>query len=309
MTISIPPDDEGFIGRECPVAECEGYFKIELGTGLKGSGLPCHCPYCGHEAEQNQFFTPAQIEYARSVAVQAITNAIRADLKKLEFDHKPRGGFGIGISMKLKPGRPTPIRYYRETGLETEVVCAICTLRYAVYGVFAFCPDCGLHNSGQILERNLEMVDKMLELAKGLDAQMASSLIENALEDCVSSFDGFGREICRVYASKASDPSRAGQVSFQNLEGARGKTTELFGVDIARALSTEEWAAATRGFQKRHLFSHTMGVVDEDYIRRSGDPAAVRGRKVTVTVEDVRGLAGILQTIARSMSESLGALG
>jgi len=50
FSISLPPDEEGFIGRECPVAECEGYFKLQPGTGLKGKNLPCHCPYCGHGA-------------------------------------------------------------------------------------------------------------------------------------------------------------------------------------------------------------------------------------------------------------------
>ncbi len=146
ISIPIPADDNGFTGRECPQPECEGYFKIELGTGLKGEGLPCHCPYCGHTAGQDQFWTKEQIEYAKSVAMRRITDAFHKDLKKLEFDHKPKGAFGIGISMKVKPGRPTPIHYYREKQLETEVVCVNCTLRYSVYGVFAFCPDCGQHN-------------------------------------------------------------------------------------------------------------------------------------------------------------------
>ena len=68
--------------------------------------------------------------------------------------------------MKLEPGLQPPIRYYRESQLETEVVCANCTLRYSVYGVFAFCPDCGQHNSLQILGKSLEMVGKILEMTK-----------------------------------------------------------------------------------------------------------------------------------------------
>jgi ribosomal protein L17 len=48
LSIPIPRDADGTIGRECPVPECESYFKIQPGTGLKGSDLPCYCPYCGH---------------------------------------------------------------------------------------------------------------------------------------------------------------------------------------------------------------------------------------------------------------------
>ena len=112
-----PADRNRFTGRECPQPVCEGYFKIEFGTGLKGDGLSCHCPYCGHAAGHDQFWTKEQIEYARSVAMRRITDAIHKDFKKLEFDHKPKGAFGIGVSMKFKPGRQLPIHYYRERQL------------------------------------------------------------------------------------------------------------------------------------------------------------------------------------------------
>jgi hypothetical protein len=44
IRILIPADDDGMTGRECPVDTCQGYFKIQFGTGLKGDNLPCHCP-------------------------------------------------------------------------------------------------------------------------------------------------------------------------------------------------------------------------------------------------------------------------
>ena len=104
FSIPIRPDREGYVGRECPVSECLGYFKLTPGTGLKGPG-PCFCPYCGHSGASNTFFTPEQIEYARSVVLRQVTDAVRADLKSLEFEHKPRGGFGIGISLKVETSR------------------------------------------------------------------------------------------------------------------------------------------------------------------------------------------------------------
>lgn len=156
ISIPIKTDKDGYLGRECPNTECEEYFKITPGTGIKGPA-PCHCPYCGHEGDQQTFWTKQQIEYAKSVAMSKLVGALRQDLKSMEFDHKPRGAFGIGVSMKLKPGAPVPIRWYRENDLETEIVCDQCTLRYAIYGVFGWCPDCGVHNSFQILTKNLEL--------------------------------------------------------------------------------------------------------------------------------------------------------
>ena len=122
FSISIPEDEDGMIGRECPDSNCEGYFKIQIGTGLKGEDLPCHCPYCGYNAGQDQFFTQAQIEYAKSVVLNKVSDALIKDLRTMEFDYKPKGDFGIGFSMKVS-GKATPIRYYREENLETEVIC------------------------------------------------------------------------------------------------------------------------------------------------------------------------------------------
>lgn len=309
ISIQIPADEKAFTGRECPQPDCEGYFKIELGTGLKGEGLPCHCPYCGHTAGHDRFWTKEQIEYAKSVAMRKIIEALQNDLKNLEFDHKPKGTFGIGISMKVKPGRPTPIRYYREKQLETEVVCVNCTLRYSVYGVFAFCPDCGQHNSLEILEKNFDLVGKMLDLAAEAEKELAEKLIENALEDCVSAFDGFGRELCRVHANKARNPARVEKLSFQNLEGARANLLDLFGVDLSAEVAPDEWGAAAMGFQKRHLVAHQMGVVDQDYITKTGDTRSVVGRKIGIGVEEVRGLARIIGKLAPRFSNNLQNLG
>jgi len=309
ISIPIPADENAFTGRECPHPDCEGYFKIELGTGLKAVGLPCHCPYCGHTAGQDHFWTKEQIEYAKSVAVRKIADALHKDLKNLEFDHKPKGAFGIGISMKVKPGRPTPIHYYREKQLETEVVCVNCTLRYSVYGVFAFCPDCGQHNSLQILDKNLEVVGKMLDLAAEAEKDLAEKLVENALEDCVSAFDGFGRELCRVHANRAQNPARVEKMRFQNLEGAKSNVLDAFGIDLSGELEPDEWRAAVVGFQRRHLVAHKTGVVDQDYITKTGDPRAVVGRKIGIAADEVRHLARVISKLALRLSDGLRGLG
>jgi hypothetical protein len=125
ISIPIQPDEDGFTGRECPNPDCEGYFKIEFGTGLKGENIPCHCPYCGRTASHDQFWTKEQIEYVRSVAVRTVTDALRKDLKKLEFDYKPRGLLGIGLSVKVKPGPLPPFTTTERKGSKRKSFAAI----------------------------------------------------------------------------------------------------------------------------------------------------------------------------------------
>jgi len=294
ISVPIRPDEDGYLGRECPNPECEDYFKITPGTGIKGPA-PCHCPYCGHTGESKTFWTREQIEYARSVVKQKVVEAVRQDLKALEFEHKPTGPFGIGISMKLKPGAPVPIRWYREKNLETEIVCDQCGLRYAIYGVFAWCPDCGVHNSLQILGKNLELAKKKLALAES-ERDLAEALVADALAGIVSGFDGFGRELCSDGNSRAS---------FQNLEGGRKRVQHQFGFDMGDSVTDEEWRSACRSFQKRHLLAHRMGVIDEEYVQKECDATAVVGRKVMLAPEEVTALVGVVERIGKRLYEGV----
>lgn len=295
IRVPIDTDEAGYLGRECPIEECLGYFKITPGTGIKGPA-PCHCPYCGHSGDHSTFWTQEQIEYAQSFVIRQVTDAIHKDLKSMEFNHRPTGGFGISISMKVTQGPRHPIKYYREKELETEVVCDNCTLHYAIYGVFGWCPDCGIHNSFQILTKNLELARKELVLAESTDKELADHLIGDALENIVSAFDGFGREIC---ARKAAD------IQFQNLITARRRVQGAFALDFADVISGDDWESACRVFQKRHLLAHRMGVVDEDYINKTNDRSAIPGRKIAISRDEVTATISIIETLGRRLFEGI----
>ncbi len=133
--------------------------------------------------------------------------------------------------------------------LEEEVVCDCCTMRYTVFGTFAFCPDCGKHNSLQILEKNLVLAQKQIDLAATVEGELAAQLVADALENGVSAFDGFGRETCRVHASKATNSSKAEAVSFQNLGGAQKKCAVPFS-----ALTCRQGLSPTNGSPSPAVF-------------------------------------------------------
>lgn len=299
FSIPVPLGEDGMLGRECPIKSCLGYFKLKPGTGLPGSS--CTCPYCGHKADASKFWTPDQVAYARSVVINRVTSALLSDLKDMARSTSSRF-----LSMKVT-GKAHPIRPYREQDLETQLTCEGCSLQYAIFGLFALCPDCGVHNSMQTLESNLALAEKMLALAEreGLDADVVVQIRGDALENAVAAFDGFGREATRVHAARAADPTRAGAVSFQNLPGAQRNVQALWAYDLASSVSPDEWSAACRSFQKRHLLAHKLGIVDDAYLVATNDPASARGRKVTVTSDEVRLLLSHLRRIAAGLAEAL----
>lgn len=305
FTIPMDNDDEGFFGRECPSEECLGYFKIELGTGLQGDDLPCHCPYCGHTADHDHFWTQDQLAYAESVATRKVQELVQGMLKDAFPTRRPRRNEFISLSWEVKPGRPIPLHQYQEKQLETTLVCDKCGLRYAVYGVFAFCPDCGSHNSLQILEANLDLAAKELELAASVQGPLSGQLVSDALENVVSAFDAFGRELFRVNADIATDPVKAAAISCQNLRGLKKRVAALFEFDLSAPFSESEWRDLERAFQKRHLIAHKMGVADEAYMAATSDPHARVGRKIMIEASEVSAVLPLVRRLGESVLDSL----
>ncbi len=275
----LPPDEGGYVGRECP--DCGRYFKIVPPEKIGG----WHCAYCGHRASHASFHSKAQTSYATSLMTQMAEEAI--------FEHI-RDEIGDLAPTRLPKPR---IRHYSEKQLEEHITCTACTLKYAVYGVFAFCPDCGVHNSQQILDKNLDLIGQMLNLAATQPEAIADRLVIDALQDAVAAFDGFGRESIRVRAAAATNPAQAQSLSFQNLQRAQQRLQVLFTFDLAGALAQQDWDLAHRAFQKRHVFAHAMGVVDQDYLNKTGDPSVALGLKLTVTAQEVGQLVGWLRNL------------
>ncbi|MCA9902746.1 MAG: hypothetical protein KC547_02720 [Anaerolineae bacterium] len=124
----------------------------------------------------------------------------------------------------------------------------------------------------------------------------------------ISAFDGFGREICRMYADKTASPAQAADIRFQNLTGAQSNVQKHFGFDIAGSLSPSEWSAAIRGFQKRHLLAHNSGVIDDDYIAKSNDATAIKGHKIAIISSEVTDLIVIVRTMGAHITSEMSKL-
>lgn len=306
ISIPMPVDADGYVDRECPAEHCKGPFKVMPGTGILEQA-PCVCPYCGHSGPSDDFFAEKQIEYATEEAealiVAAFQNSLLSSLGGGSSRSAGQGMFSLSIEIKTTPPE-RPI--YRHEQLETKIVCPSCDLHYAIFGKFAFCPDCGKHNSTQMLEVNLGLVERQLVLAASAgDQELERHLIENSLEDAVSAFDGFGRELVRVKATALGDPSKADGFSFQNLMGAEKRLQKEFAVTLRTLFDSGDFDYAVTMFLRRHVFAHSMGVVDTDYAAKSGDPTAIVGRRLRVEPAEVRRLAIVLKGVASRLEQAL----
>lgn len=301
IPITFPTDEKGLTGRECPF--CEKYFKVKFGTGLPTQ--ECYCPYCSEKAGHDQFWTKAQLEYATSVAANKV---LGPELRKLErslkeLERSTRGGF---IQFKVESrGMDFPIKYYREKDLETQLICDNCGLEFAIYGVFANCPDCNRLNALVVFSKSIEVSKKKIELLNNLDpaeAELRKAILEDGLSSGVSAFDAFGKALRTKYPDILDKGPRN---LFQNLRALSDCLRGSLGKSLPDLIRKGEFEFLQKMFQVRHIYEHNMGVVDDDFIRIVPEAAQLKGRIFELKKEDINSLLNKLKAAGKNIFDVL----
>jgi hypothetical protein len=307
ISVNIPPDENGMAGRQCPSLDCGRYFKLKPGTGLPD--VDTGCPYCGTRGSALDFSTADQIEYAKSVAVKEVLGPLLEDFKhNIEGLNRPlRGSL---ISLKFTVDLPTfQTHSYNEADVETPVTCSNCTLEFAVFGIFASCPDCGHLNAYDVFQACLEACRRRLGLLDiadtSADAGLVKAILTDTLGSAASTFDALGKTLRQAHPSIFPDKPRN---IFQNLS-ALDQALLATGAGLEARLGADGQADLVRLFQIRHVYEHNLGVVDDDMIAKVPGYAHLKGRLCPLTREDVERVVELLDKLASSLQADLAAPG
>ena len=301
ITVSFPTDENGFTGRECP--KCGKYFKVKFGTGLPTS--TCICPYCEHKSDHQDFFTKEQIEYAKSVALKEVLDPELAKLEKSfkNLEHATRGGF-IQIKVKTK-GMLLRLKRYQERELETHVMCDSCGLEFAVYGVFANCPDCGRLNALVVFSKSIEVSRKQLSLIESiadLESELKEAIFRDSISGGISAFDAFGKALRKSYPSIL--PNKPKNL-FQNLKALSKMLQQHLSLSLGDIIGKKEAEILNRLFQVRHIYEHNMGVIDDDFVKKVPNNHHLKGRKYPLDKSEIQNFLDILGETGKRIEENL----
>lgn len=300
--VGLPTDENGLTGRKCPA--CGDYFKLRFGTGLPISTTTC--PYCRHTADSSDFLTDDQREYVLSVVKRQVAAPMLQDfLHSLErMAYASQRSF-IQIRVRTSP-ISFPLHRYRERDVETQVTCDGCGLEFAIFGVFAGCPDCGELNAWVVFEKSLTVATKRLQLAESLgpdDPEMREALLRDTLVSACAAFDGLGKALRernpQLFPAKPPNLFQNVEALSQVLQGALGRNlADLIGADRAEFLR--------KMLQVRHLCEHNMGVVDAKFVARVPALAHLRGRKYPLQQGEVENLLSVLKDTAAGIRGAVG---
>ena len=316
--ISVPIDDdgEGYYDMECP--SCQSPFKVHGDDWQNIVSDACvFCSVCGHEQPADQWLPKRQVEQARRQAVAVGKARIRKDIYQAmkrdvaRWNRRQRNAL-IQLRMKVtsSPGRTPLVRpISARDPMKFKIACPKCACRYAVVGVAFFCPACG-HNAAdmmfsQALDGIRNVLDATVNVPRAIQGEdtvenVIRGMLEGALHDAVTAFQRRAESLYRT-VSKTS----ARKNVFQSLN----EGSELWNAAVRKSyadyLTNDELCDLKMFFQRRHLLSHTQGIVDQDYIDRSGDNKYKVGQRVVIRKLDVRYCVNIIEKLVAGMEENV----
>lgn len=186
-------------------------------------------------------------------------------------------------------------------------------VRYSSLGAAFFCPACG-HNSAELTySQTIETVRQSLaalsaireavRAAAGLDAaeNSARQILENSLVRIVGAFQRSAEGLFHLVPNATKIPRRKNV--FQSLSEGSALWRSATGKGYDDLLGPSEMADLLRFFQQRHLLAHCEGVIDQDYVNRSGDPTYSIGQRLVIREESVGRAVDLVSLLMKKLEE------
>ena len=301
MTITLPTDDEGMLGRECP--ECRQYFKVKPRTGLDSP--TCNCPYCEHTDDAGEFLTQAQLEYGTSLAAREV---LGPSLKELEQRLRALEGASQRSLIQIEitgTGLDIPLAHYSEEELETTVACESCGLVFAIYGVFASCPDCSRPITMSMFSTALKVARKRLGILGKIPAQqtdLRGALLADTLCGGVATFDSLGKRLRGEFPAVFPTTPRN---LFQNLDALSQALRGSLSVELSELIGEDGYSKVYYMFQLRHIWIHNFGQADEGFVRKTNSDRNLIGTTIVPSAHEVEEFLTLVETLGLRLRNRL----
>lgn len=315
MPVRIESDENGFIDRECPNENCLFTFKIDLHDWEdKVVGNDMHCPRCGFLAPHDKWWTQGQLgvlnENVKSFALGLVHDELESTFKQLE--QQTRRNKYVRISYK-PASRPlyANLPISQTDAWETEITCDKCSTSFSVIGNAYFCPCCGKDLSTNAIQdsitsyrRRIDDLQKVHDLFKqDFSPEEAERQVESIREDTLGSIVGTFESFCKArYAELGGTDAKRGV--FQRLHDGDDLFDKLAGFRYEHCIGDDGLDFMNVMFNRRHLLTHSNGIVDEQYLKKTGDSSYVAGQRVVIRSSDLLRLLDLIQEVVSGLLDA-----
>jgi hypothetical protein len=319
MQVSIPGDDHGFFGRQCP--SCRQLFRVD---GDVYQAMPddqeLWCVYCGHHVDHREFMTQQQLDRAMratkdlgtQIVGHALDEAFRSVAPPRRRSHRSGLGITVDIRYRSEPFYPEPLPDIDEEKLVRIRTCATCAFPYAVFGEHRFCPACGQLPAMVVALDALGAETARLDALAQLPAEMAASLREqggftrlwvDTLENLVGVVEAFGAAVFRDAVADADQRLRGKGNIFQRLDDTADLFIDAGYPDLRTVIDADRWQRLIEFWATRHVFTHNDGLVDAKFLMKVPRSTVQIGQRLTITEELCRQAITDTGALCRALAE------
>jgi hypothetical protein len=309
LSIPLPSDDDGYLDRQCQFPDCEQYFKVMEADWDDRQPDILHCPVCGYQDEATSFTTHEQDEYAEEMALAYLQGEIKNAFEGVAKKSNRQASRNQLLSIKMTADFPelnVPLSPEVAQSLTMRITCEQCSCRFAVQRPGAFCPLCGknlsLHTFRQAVGLAQNAVSVVQDALSGIEdpqlgAAARTKTTENQIGNLVTAFQHLAEALYNRLPNKTSLRRNA----FQNLGEASTAWDNATGTPLTTRLNQTEWQTLSKYFQQRHVLEHQSGIVDEKYIRDSGDNTYTVGRRLVIRPTHVVQMAELVEKLGLAL--------
>jgi hypothetical protein len=173
------------------------------------------------------------------------------------------------------------------------------------------CPNFGgqLNSASHTFTQTLNTIRTAAGLGETLRATlgpdeaevMIRTLLEKAIQDTVMSFQRLNEQLYERQCGKT-----ARRNAFQNLDAGSDLWRAEIGHGYVDLIGQAKLDQLSVYFQQRHLLAHQQGIVDQDYINRSGDKTYAAGQRLIIRDLAVREFADLIEELSHELTNKLG---
>ena len=312
ISVSLPTDADGYLDRECPNESCLFGFKTECEDWQnKVADDAAYCPMCRHSARKSSWHTQEQVEFmqqsARAHLDERLGHAMQADARTVNAAQRP--GQFLTMKLSVKHSAPTLVLPLQAAEpMRQRASCEACGCRYSYLGSAFFCPACGHNSAAHTFQQSLSAVGLAATIGPQLRASlppdeaeiMARLLREKGLGDVVTAIQRLAEQIWESLPGTKNPPRNV----FQRLDDGSRLWATATGQDFSAFLSVDELKQMRLCYQQRHALAHCEGIVDADYIRKSGDTSLAAGQRIIITEAGLLEFVTVAQKLGTGLLES-----
>jgi hypothetical protein len=295
----IQSDEQGMWGRNCPL--CNKYFRTN-----HIMGVTC-CPYCAVAGQDIAFISKEQRTY-----ITAFYDA---------FARSYIGKQNTSLDM-AEITDDVPAWHYSEEKLQTHFKCAAtdCGSEADILGEYGYCPCCGRTNGRQLF---FDSMTKMLadwEAANKAisDRKVRGESWEKMTVASLSSLEAFAKHLrakLLILPMTVNRRKRLRELSFQKPLEADALLAQWFDIGLLRWAGDEFTPGRTvpepdvpfinKMIQRRHILVHNGGIVDQEYLERSGDTQARLGERIRIDSKEAKRFVNCVREMGANLLDNV----